>query len=64
MAPLLDPALGHRGGVGAEDGFLGIVALLEPDALAAAQIDGRVDLHVFIPGESSGVSRTFLPVAA
>ena len=40
-----DPAHCHRRGVGAEYRFLRIVALLESDAFAVAQIDRGVDLH-------------------
>jgi hypothetical protein len=41
FGPLFDPATRHRGGVGAEDGFLRIVALAQAHALAAAQVDSR-----------------------
>ena len=50
VGPLADPAAGHRGRVVAVDGFPLIVALLQADALAAAKINGRPDLHS--PGSS------------
>ena len=42
---LLAPVPRHGGGIVAEDGFLSIIALPQPHALAAAQIDGRQDQH-------------------
>ena len=45
LRPLADPALRHGGRVVAEDGFLRVVALPQPDALAASQVDGREDEH-------------------
>jgi hypothetical protein len=36
LRALFDPMASHRGGVGAEDGFLRIITLPQTDALAAA----------------------------
>src|SRR5262249_3303918 len=43
--PLSRPPAGHRGGVAAEDRFLAVIPLPQPDALPAAQVDGRKDEH-------------------
>ena len=43
--PVGDPAAGHGGGVAAEHGFLRVVALTQPYAGAAQQVDGGEDLH-------------------
>jgi hypothetical protein len=40
-----NPTLGHRGRLGAEDGFLRIIALSKADTLAAAQVDSGIDQH-------------------
>ena len=45
LGALLDELPGHGGRIVGEDGLLLVVALPEPDALAAAQIDRRPDLH-------------------
>jgi hypothetical protein len=42
---LLDPPASHGGGIGAEDGFLAVIALPQPNALAATEVDGRKDQH-------------------
>src|SRR6516164_4595519 len=46
---LCDPASGHAGGIAAEDGFLAVVALPQPHALAAANVDGRQNEHGVLP---------------
>ena len=44
--PALDlPTFGNRQGVVGKDRFLLVVALVEPDAVAAAQVDCRYDFH-------------------
>src|SRR5262249_20785393 len=43
------PPLRHGGGVVAEDGLLRIVALPQPHAAAAAQVDGGVEQHAESP---------------
>src|SRR5207247_2180587 len=59
-SPIRDPAPRHGAGIGAEHGFLLVIALSQPHALAAAQVDGGVDLHGVTypplpPGEGLGV---------
>ena len=45
LGPLGHPALGHLGRIVAEDGFLGIIALPQPHAFTAAQVDRGPNLH-------------------
>jgi hypothetical protein len=45
ICSLLNPTTRHGGGIVAEDGFLSVIALPQPYALAASQIDGRQDEH-------------------
>src|SRR5262249_38355008 len=56
--PLLDPTPGHRGGVGAEDGFAVIVALPQPHTLPATQVDGRKNQHRDYPSKSGSAAGT------
>jgi hypothetical protein len=46
---LTNPAAGHGGGIVAEDRFLVIIALPQPDALSAAQVNGRQNPQAFSP---------------
>src|SRR5262249_38170493 len=46
---LLDPAASHGGGIAAEPRFLVVIALPQPHALTAAQVDGRQKEHAFLP---------------
>src|SRR5262249_53735458 len=45
VGPEVRPATGDRNGVGVEKDFLAVIALLEAYAMAAAQVDRRVELH-------------------
>ncbi len=45
IGPVLHPAARHRGGIGVKDGLLLIIALPQPDTLAAAQVDRGKNLH-------------------
>ena len=40
------PAFRDGQRVGGENGFLGVVALVQPDTVAAAQVDGGDDFHI------------------
>ena len=45
LGPLADQTAGGGGGIVVEDRFAAIVSLLEADTFAAAQVDGRPNLH-------------------
>ncbi len=48
------PALGHIGGVVAEDGLAVVVALDESDATAGAEVDGGEQVHEGATVDASG----------
>src|SRR5439155_130407 len=52
-----DPAPRHLGRIGPEDSLLRVIALPEPNALAAAQIDGRINQHGRRPLGPPGITR-------
>jgi hypothetical protein len=45
VGAFLDPPPGQFGRI-AKDGFLVVIALPQADTLAAAQVDGRIDIHL------------------
>ena len=44
----------HLGGIVVIDGLLGIVALVEPDGLAAVEVNGRKNQHLIPPPQRRG----------
>ena len=47
----------HRHGIASKHGLLGVVALKEPHAVAATQVDRRPEFHRRAPQKGRGVSR-------
>ena len=55
--PFLSPLSGHGAGIPAVYGFLVEFTLQQADALAAAKIDGRIDVHGFHSLKAFSIAR-------